>query len=340
MPKNKNALERYMVIDRCLSNQYRQFTIYDLVDKCSAALGYNVSKRTIYSDLNYIESPEGWGDYGVEIERKRDNRNRVYFRYKDTNKNIRNSALSEIEANQLKETITMLARFKGMPQFEWVEEMVSRLNNSFQLAGNQNAVVGFEQNLDLRGSEHLSILFGYIINKQCVEIKYRTFSGAERTWQISPYYIKQYNQRWFLFGQSDDYETLSNLALDRIVSIKAINKEYRETDINFEEYFDDVVGVTIPADGKIEEVVLKFTPRRFPYIESKPLHLSQRVRDRENGIVAIKAIPNRELIAQISSFGSDVEVLEPQTLREELARQVALLNEKYNSVQIDFTPMR
>ena len=340
MPKNKNAFERYMVIDRCLSNQYRQFTIYDLVDKCSAALGYNVSKRTIYADLNYIESPEGWGDYGVEIERKRDNRNRVYFRYKDTNKNIRNSALSEIEANKLKETITMLARFKGMPQFEWVEEMVSRLNDSFQLAGNQNAVIGFEQNIDLRGREHLSTLFGYIINKQCIEIKYRTFSGDERTWQISPYYIKQYNQRWFLFGQSDDYETLSNLALDRIVSIKAINKEYRETDINFDEYFDDVIGVTLPANGVVEEVVLKFTPMRFPYIESKPLHLTQRIRDRENGIIAIKVIPNRELIAQILSFGSDIEVIEPQTLREELARQVALLNVKYNSVQIDLTPMR
>lgn len=329
MPKNKNAFERYMVIDRCLSNQYRQFTIDDLIDKCSDALGCNVSKRTIYSDLNYIESHEGWGDYGVEIERKRDNRNRVYFRYKDTNKNIRNSALSEFEANQLKETITMLARFKGMPQFEWVEEMVSRLNNSFQLAGSQNAVVGFEQNLDLRGSEHLSTLFGYIINKQCVEIKYRTFTGDKCSWQIHPYYIKQYNQRWFLLGQNDDYETLSNLALDRIVSIKAINKEYRETDINFEEYFDDVIGVTIPTDGEVEEVVLKFTPKRFPYIESKPLHWSQRVRDRENGIIAIKVIPNRELIAQILSFGSDVEVLAPQSLREEILRQIQELSKRY-----------
>jgi predicted DNA-binding transcriptional regulator YafY len=68
--------------------------------------------------------------------------------------------------------------------------------------------------------------------------------------------------------------------------------------------------------------------------------LTQRIRDRENGIIAIRVIPNRELIALISSFGSDVEVIEPQNLRGEMAQHAALLNEKYCSVQIGFTPMR
>ena len=38
MPANKNALIRYKIIDKCLRNKYRRWTIDDLVDACSDAL--------------------------------------------------------------------------------------------------------------------------------------------------------------------------------------------------------------------------------------------------------------------------------------------------------------
>lgn len=329
MPKNKNALARCHVIDSCLSNPYKEFTVWDLMARCERELGINVSRRTILYDLEYIESDDGWGKYGVEIERKRDARNRVYFRYKDINKTIRSSSLSQIEAEQLRETITMLSRFNGLPQFEWIGEIVSRLENSFQLTGSPRGVIGFEQNVDIAGIEHLSTLFGYIINKRCVEVVYRKFSGAELTWQIHPYYIKQYNQRWFLFGRNSKYDNITNIPLDRIIAVKGIDIPYIDTDINFDEYFDDVVGVTIPADGTPEEVVLKFSPYRFPYVHSKPLHWSQKIVDHEQGIVKIKVIPNRELISLIGSFGADVEVIAPTSLREEISRQIQELQKKY-----------
>lgn len=327
MPKNKSAYERYLVIDSCLCNPYREYTVYDLIEQCREKLGVDVSRRTILDDIRYIK--EEWADRGIEILKFRNGKNQVFFRYKDLTKNIRNSWLSYIEAQQLQETIEMLGRIKGSPQFEWVDEIMARLEDHFNLANNHQGVIGLEQNVDIEGVKYINPLFGYIVNKQCVEVQYCKFSGEEFTWQIHPYYIKQYNQRWFLLGSNDQYANLVTIPLDRIVSVKSIDMPYRSSDINFDEYFDDVIGVTIPQDRDVEEVVLRFSANRFPYVRSKPMHLSQRIKDAEQGIISIKVIPNKELISQIFSFGPDVEVIAPESLREEMKLKTQQLTEKY-----------
>ena len=63
---------------------------------------------------------------------------------------------------------------------------------------------------------------------------------------------------------------------------------------------------------------LHFSENRFPYVETKPLHDSQRIIDHKNRIVEINVIPNKELLAMILSFGNDVEVLSPQFVRDEI----------------------
>lgn len=328
MPKNKNAFERYRVIDDCLSNQFREYTVYDLMQKCREKLGIDVSRRTVLADIKYIE--EEWADYGIEILHLRNNKNQVYFRYKDITKTIRNSWLSHAEAEQLRETIELLGRFKGSPQFEWIDEITARLEDHFNLTNNHQGVIGLEQNIDIQGIKFLNPLFGYIVNKQCIEVQYRKFNGEERVWNLHPYYIKQYNQRWFLLGSDNQYENLATIPLDRIISLKPIDMPYKASQINFDEYFDNVIGVTIPKDREVEEILLQFSPFRFPYVRSKPLHWSQKIKDKEECIISIKVIPNKELVSQIFSFGPDVEVLAPQSLREEIMQQVRLLTEKYS----------
>lgn len=89
--------------------------------------------------------------------------------------------------------------------------------------------------------------------------------------------MKQYNNRWFLFGFNEEFKEMSNLAIDRIISLNEINLKYRtNNEIDFEEYFEDVVGVTIRTDVPIEKVLIKVTNEVWPYIKSKPLHGSQK----------------------------------------------------------------
>ena len=208
--------------------------------------------------------------------------------------------------------------------------IISRLEDKFHLVGNSESVIGFEQNQYLKGLEFLSEIFNSIVNHQCLRIFYNNFKGEEKVWIIHPYYLKQYNTRWFLFGMNNEYRNITNVPLDRIVAIEQAPVEYVATDIDFEEYFDDIIGVTFPKDKDLVSVQLKFSESRFPYVTSKPIHWSQKVVDTENNIIEIDVIPNKELTALLLSYGSDVEVLAPECVRNDIKTIIEDSFKKYS----------
>ena len=143
---------------------------------------------------------------------------------------------------------------------------------------------------------------------------------------VYPYYVKQYNGRWFLFGLNDEKGRIESYALDRIESYASGTKPFVENaTTDFASYFDDVIGVSVPyGDVATEEIVLRFSPQRFPYVLSKPIHSSQRVLSEPN-TVSIHVKPNRELSQQILSFIPDVEVLSPEWLRNEIRDKLKII---------------
>lgn len=339
MATNKHAMIRYQALDKCFSNWGRNFYIKDLILACNNALysftgdsKYSdpespaISRRQIYDDINFMESSAGWE---IPLERIRDGK-KVYFRYSSREFSINEQPLSKVELDQLKEATFTLARFKGVPSFEWVEEIISRLEDKFQLVGNTTSVIDFEQNVYLKGLEFLSPLFNSIVNKQCLQIKYCKFEGVVLKWNIHPYYIKQYNNRWFLFAFNEEFQSITNIPLDRIESCTPIDLKYKTSDIDFTEYFDDVIGVTIPRDKDVCKIVLRFSETRFPYVTSKPLHGSQKIIDKVNRIIELSLIPNREFYSLLLYFGGDVEVLEPQFVREECFLMIKKAYEIYS----------
>lgn len=332
MAQNKGAIVRYRAIDRCLRSKHGKYDIEELRAACADALydafseHMSVSRRQIYDDLNHMESNAG---YRAEIEHYRDGK-KMYYRYTDPNFSIEKVPVTPEEMDQLKETILMLNRFKGMPHFEWMEEILSKLEDKFHLKGAEDSVIGFEQNLDLKGLENITPLFGAIVNKQVLNIRYKSFKKNKPiTCEVHPYFLKQYNNRWFLFGWNTEFNAITNFALDRIEAVSHMLGEYKPkpAGLDFDEYFDDVVGVTIPK-GKVEHIVMRVAPDRYPYIKNKPLHPSQHNYNKEFR-VTIDVIPNNELIALLLSFGSQLEVLEPQNVREMMNEHVRTLNKFY-----------
>lgn len=318
MATNKHAIIRYQALDKCFGNRYKKFDINALVDACNDALyqfegiDAGVGRRQVYYDIDFMLSSQGWS---IPLEKYKEGRN-TYYRYSEKGYSINNQPLTDAEISQLKEVILMLERFKGMPSFEWMGEIISHLEDKFHLLGNTQCVIGFEQNQYLKGIDFFSEIFNSIVSHQCLKILYQSFNREEKVWIIHPYYLKQYNTRWFLLGLNDEYKRITNIPLDRIVSIEQANVAYETTEIDFEEYFEDIIGVTFPKDKEVTPVRLKFSESRFPYVISKPMHWSQKEIDRGNRIIEIDVIPNKELTALLLSFGSDVEVLAPQELRD------------------------
>lgn len=326
MPVVKQKLIRHQALDSCFRNGNKRYYIEDLREACNRALErYDctpVSLWTIKYDINEFEAL-----YHVNIEHLRDAYGRVYYRYEDLNFSIRQLPLTEEELAALKDTVLMLSRIKGLPQFEWMEELLTKVEVEMHQTEHSTNVVSFDANQYVTGLKYLEPLFNYIVSRQTIEVDYQPFGKPEVHWTLSPYHIKQYNNRWFLLAGNEN-GCIVNVALDRIVAIEPSIAKYQPTDIDFEEYFDDVIGVTIP-DVPAEHVLLKFSPSRFPYVHSKPLHHSQKVKDKENGIIEITVKPNRELMALLLEFGDDVEVLQSEHLRQEVQEKIQRMQQLY-----------
>jgi predicted DNA-binding transcriptional regulator YafY len=84
-----------------------------------------------------------------------------------------------------------------------------------------------------------------------------------------------------------------------------------------------------------EEIRLKFSPRRFKYVTSKPLHKLQTIISEEECVVSLRLYYTKELEQQLFSYGPDVEVLSPQWIRESFSNKIAECMKKYFSVQND-----
>ena len=335
MPTTKNATIRYHALDRCFSNFGRRFYIQDLIEACNEALYEfegiedGVKKRQIFDDIRFMESEQGWS---IPLERHKDIR-RVYYRYEDKNFSIKKQGINPSEAEQLKETLSILSRFKGLPQFDWVEEIQIRLQETFKLKGNTTAAVSFEQNPYLKGLNHFTDLFNAIQNQTTQQVTYKSYKETEpRTFVFHPWHLKQYNNRWFVFGWNDKEQMLSNLAIDRIISAEQKNVPYKENkDIDFDEFFDDVVGVTVNSEAESHKLLLRISLELWPYIESKPIHGSQKpptISD-DGVIIELKLQINYELRSLLFSFMDGVEVLEPEWLRDEFREKFKSAMEKY-----------
>lgn len=335
MATNKHATIRYHALDRCFSNFGRKFYIDDLVEACNEAIydfsgsENGVKKRQVYDDIAFMESEQGWS---IPIEKVKFG-HKVYYRYSDNKFSIRNQGINQNEAEQLKETLSILSRFKGLPQFDWVEEIQVRLEETFKLKSSSINTVGFEQNQYLKGLNHFSSLFNAIQNQQVLKINYKSFKNNNLVkYIIHPWYLKQYNNRWFLFGFNAEYNSVSNLAIDRIEAIEDSKTDYIvNNQINFDEYFEDVVGVSIYNNSEVEVVIIKASNNVFPYIESKPIHESQRVINKDINDVTfeLKLKINHELMALLFSFMDAIEIMEPHSLRKQFKQLTINILNKY-----------
>jgi predicted DNA-binding transcriptional regulator YafY len=327
MSINKNAFIRYQTLDKCFRNTGRKFFINDLIKECDKALqefnidSEGISRRQIYYDIRFMESEQAWS---VPLEKIKDGK-KIYYRYSNPKFSINNQPINETEAEQIKSALLMLSRFKGMPQFEWVNEIIPKFEQAFELKQGAKEIISFDSNEYLKGIEFLGELFNAILYKKVLAIQYHSFKKNESfSHKIHPYYLKQYNNRWFLFGYNPAFNKLTNLSLDRILSIVELDEKYLETEIDFNEYFEDIIGVTRFGNSTPTLIELQFSTKLAPYILTKPLHGSQKKKSHnENGLtITIEVIPNYELERLILSFGESVKIISPYNLKENILKRI------------------
>lgn len=332
MSANKNANIRYRILDKCLKDMTRLYTLDDLTEaineKFDDMLLQPVSSRTVSEDLrNLMERMS----FNAPIKKFRLEDKKCYYRYSDPDFELFSNVISEEDIERL---VKLFEKFRGLPQMEWMEETITRLKTRNGIGGRADKIVSFECNDRLQGLEYLSPIVDSAMTRKCLSIDYRSYKGTVLHKTIHPYYVKQYNSRWYLFGLDDEFNNVYPLALDRMTGVRRSRTKFRKnTTTDFNEYFHDIIGVTRDESRSVEEIVLRFSPQRFPYVVSKPLHLSQRIVSADRCEVSISVRPNKELEQKLFSFGPDIELISPAWMRQEFAKKIAETAKKYFALQ-------
>ena len=189
----------------------------------------------------------------------------------------------------------------------------------------------------------ISPLYDSIANQETIKITYSQLHTSpiekdeEKEYILSPYYLKCYGGRWFLIAHihGERYEW-SVFPLDRINSIaKAEKKKFKHIDVyRIKEYYESVIGFYVPIKDKKNPPVNYNASRlkvlhieieamdkdTYYYIKSNPIHSSQICNDKYLTI-EIDVIENPSLIMKLLSYGHNIKVLEPSSIRENIIEE-------------------
>ncbi len=315
MPINRDAFLRYRVLDKCFRNPVKQYCMEDLIRACNEKLSFKdkgISRRTIYYDIEYMKSDEGWN---APIITERDG-HKMCYRYSDPNFSIDKVPLSEAQLKQLQSAVDVLKTVEGLPQFEGLNDSLEKIG---MMAYDTEAEHCFEldHNAYVGGTEHITPLFNAIQYQAVQKIHYKPFDEEEKELVFHPQFLKQYNNRWYIFGMEQEHpDEVWNLALDRIVSIKPTKLPYIKLDMDWQDYFSDIIGVTNYKDAPVEEVHFVVHGKTAHYLYTKPIHESQIPHWDEDGSldVKLKVKINYELKRLLLSYAADITILSPQSL--------------------------
>lgn len=162
-----------------------------------------------------------------------------------------------------------------------------------------------------------------------ISLCYQNFRHPEPySFNVRPYCVKYFKQRWYLLGDSD--LGLRIYSLDRFVDMEELEEHFEiPKGFDAEEYFGNYFGVIIGEEP--EDVKIRVVPDQVKYFRTLPLHGSQRETVQEDGssVFSYHIAPTFDFVQEILSHGADVEVLEPAELRESIADNVAGMASRY-----------
>lgn len=209
------------------------------------------------------------------------------------------------------------------------------VNNMVNMAGGMTDRILFENIPE--GRRYLSTIVSAMKDEHKLFVSYQGFNRPEpHSFLLSPYCLKVFKQRWYLVGKPDDHPEESEprvYALDRVKDMATTDHRFNlPKDFKASLFFRGHYGVDRRIENA-EKIVIKMDDFEANYIRTLPLHDSQ-VEMRKEGEFAYFSFfvaPTIDFVQELRKFGSKLEVLEPQHLRDEfredLKKQKALYKE-------------
>lgn len=334
MPKNKQAYIRYRIIDASLRNKQKRYPSKAELIKACEVIG-TISTRTIEQDIYDMQHDEELG-YFAPI--KYDRLLKGYL-YEDPNYSISNIPLKENDLYALEFAVALLKQFEGLEALTTFSQAVTKIEDYVNVRSLMTdtkiaSVIQLEKSTSNKGQEFLTDILNAIKDQKCIEFVYKKFdSSNEKTYELHPYVLKEYRNRWYVTGKGVSNNQIITFGLDRILSLKIQPYSFvKDVDFNVEQYFKHSFGISVSNKLKPEKVILSFNAQQGEYIKNQPLHATQKIIEDnpQNCVIEITVIPSFELLAHIHGYGSQVKVLEPNWLVKEIKSESLKTAQQYD----------
>lgn len=289
----RGYISRYVLIMECL--QKNDYSNYEKIKQYIEDNGFKVgdfgvgvSKSTIERDIKELASL-----LGITIQNKR---NHGYYIDKD-------ERINNEDCVKMMEDIDLYS-------FKIMTRQATAANICFETRRT-------------RGMENLHGLYHAVIN--CFEISFvydDYWQDEPRPVTVQPFALKEFRNRWYVIARNTEKGIIYNYALERLSDLKLSNQPFiKPTAFSVETFYEHCFGITPPdVNGEPQDVVLWFDTRQGKYIKSLPLHHSQAIEfDNEDGLqVRLRVFLSYEFKMELLSYGSDVQVMQPQCLIDEM----------------------
>ena len=318
MPKTKAYTDRRKILNELFRSRY--YTLDELIGRVGERIGTSVSKKTIQDMIKYMR------EEGAPIINEP---GRGYI-YDPKNYNIEDVKVDPATIANIKLAAFILKQIPGLDMHEELCEVFEKLEIRVADSEYESNFIQFDTRPEYTGAKHLAEILEAIKGESVISFDYQPFTHQEpMRITVHPYLLKESNNRWFLLGlpehlrQAELYD-IHQYGLERIKS--AIKPEgkiefFKHHKFDADTFHNNVIGVFIPKEAEVEQIVLRFTKARAAYVKTNPLHQSQKQieENEKHSTFSYNLIPNLELEALILSYGADAEVLKPETLRKKIA---------------------
>ena len=177
------------------------------------------------------------------------------------------------------------------------------------------------------GHNYLVPVMQAMLDDAVVELTYKKYmSEGEEIRHIHPYAVKEHAKRWYIVAFSEEAGAIRVYAMDRILSMTPTDGRFRmPKGFDVDDLFEASYGIYPPEDEPPVLVTVRTTPREAAYLRDLPIHPSQLYIGEDNegrSLFAFRVIPNPDLVMELCKRGSRLEVLSPESLRQQVVEEL------------------
>lgn len=210
--------------------------------------------------------------------------------------------------------------FESMIELSNINDLLIENMKGF---GMQPDYLEIESRIDMVGMQNFKPLMKAIRERKRISFDYFKYTTSENGhYKMSPYFIKEYERRWYVIGEKEGVIERRIFGMDRITNLKISHETFTRDERVLNTRYGQIMGVNFMRE-EIEKVLLEFSVKRGRYVKSLPWHSSQRVveESEEKILIELTVYPSWELFNKIMQFGHEVRVVEPDWLADKVREE-------------------